>query len=388
MSGDKKYVLLNTVYRGDNFGSSLQAYALKKYVEEKFKVDCIIVERNEVGFMKKLCRLETVSVNFFKSFLSPRLFRDTWTSHFRKRCPQNRYSDAIQYNFMVFIEAELSPTYLSGKKMKELARSRSCLRCITGSDQVWNPTGTHLKKDNFLTFSPKSKNISYSASIGADKIPYYNYLPFRRYVSKINYISVREETAGQLLMNNFHISARVCVDPVLLAGKDFWIEKLKSINMDTPFIIGYFLNKPSENAITEIRRNIANNRSVYVVSKCDFPQYVAGTKQVSDLSPFEFISYICHSECVLTDSFHGMLFSILFNKKFFVYERDYEKSVPQHSRIVSLLNGLNIADRYIRNDVASDTAVLDDIDYSMVNPIIEQMRKQSVSFLCEALRDE
>ncbi len=382
---ESRYVLLKTVFEGDNFGSSLQAFALKSFIENDLNTKCIVVVRCEKGIRAKILKLKSRAVSFVKCFLNLRLFVNIWSGHFNKN-KADKYSEDIRKQFKAFTDNCIMPDYLSKKELKSLARRDNCIKCITGSDQVWNPTLAGVNPVNFLRFSPKSKNISYAASIGASEIPYYNYFAFKRNIKNINHISVREQDAKQLLYDNFGIEARVCLDPTLLAGKDFWIAKKENIQADKPYTFCYFLNKPSKQAVNMIKNKIAKNERVLVVSKKDFAEYVSGIQTINDVSPLQFVSYVCESECVLTDSFHGMVFSIMHNKPFYVFERDYENYIPQPSRIVTLLKELEISERYIFGDESSTE--IGSIDYSKVNRVIEEKRKRSVEFLKELIGNE
>lgn len=381
-----KYILLNTVFVGDNFGSSLQAFALKHFISSVFDVPCYIVARREVGYRATVYRLRIKVLNFLKSFLSIKLFVRTWGSQinkFRKKSKVDIYPEKIRESFVLFTKEHIKPIYLPQKELKRYAHDENCICCITGSDQIWNPTANFMQPNNFLMFSPKKKNISYAASIGATQIPYYNYVSFKRNINNIKQVSVREETAGQLLFDEFGVTSKVCVDPVVLVGKEFWLAGREPIEGYGLYTFCYFLNKPSKQALELISERAASGEKVFVLSRKDVSQYNAKVQMIEDISPLQFVSYIQDAGLVLTDSFHGMMFSILLNKNFFVFERDYENYVPQPSRIVTLLDQLGISERYIQDgDTITEN---NDMDYDSINEIMRKKQKASAEFLKEAI---
>ncbi len=384
-----KYILLDTVFVGDNFGSSLQAFALKRFLEDSYGIACHIVERREEGFGAKCYGLRIKILNLSKSLLSPKLFSITWTSQInklRKNIKADVYPEKIREGFQLFTNEYIKPVYLTQKELKRYVQDDNCVCSIAGSDQIWNPTAHFLQPSHFLMFSPKDKNISYAASIGASKIPYYNYLSFKRKIKNIKHISVREETAGQLLLDEFGVASQVCVDPVVLVGRDFWLANREATGIDQSYTFCYFLNKPSKQALECIKKKTANGEKVFVLSRKNMSQYIADVQMIKELSPLQFVSYIQDADSVLTDSFHGMMFSVILNKEFFVFERDYENHVPQPSRIVSLLSQLGISERYIQGD----DAVVENgaIHYECINEIMERKRKESALFLKEAIENE
>ena len=102
-----------------------------------------------------------------------------------------------------------------------------------------------------------------------------------------------------------------------------------------------------------------------------------------DLEPLEFVAAIKNAKYVVTDSYHAMLFSIIYNRKFYIIERNYLTNKSQSDRIYSMLGILNIKNRYIRN--ITDMECSDVIDYDFVNEVIERERKKSKRYLVSAL---
>lgn len=380
------FVLLRTIYQGDNFGSSLQAFALKQYVVKEFGLHCFVIENRETGFALIKQNMKRKIVNFFKSFCSPKLFVGVWSAYLGKKRNTPKYSAGIVEKFADFTKSQIVPVYLSKKEMKEKATNSLCKKVITGSDQVWNPMGPALNYYNFLCFSPRSKNISYAASMGTDKVPYYNYLSFKQKIKGIKHISVREEDARILLKKRFHVEAKCCLDPVLLVGTEFW-KQYMSKKQKSKYVFCYFLNRPSAAALEQMRNYQESGMNICILSRILFTEHDDCIEIIDDIGPFDFLVYVNNASAVLTDSFHGMAFSIVFSKEFFVYERDYGKSIPQVSRITSLLSALNIEGRYITQDsFANNQHTV--LDYSQIQTRLEELRIESARFLCEAMADE
>ena len=257
---------------------------------------------------------------------------------------------------------------------------------ITGSDQVWNYQITNGLSDVYtLNFGNNNiKRISYAASIGVKEIPENLKESYKSKISKIDKISVREESAKSALsslMGNRDIN--VVLDPTLLLRKEAWNDLIANNHKTMPeekYIFAYVVEKNNE------YYNIVNYLSKLTGLKVvHFDKIGIRYKNVLENrytgGPDDFISLIKNAEYVIATSFHATVFSIIFNKKFWV--------VPHKttgSRVTDLLKKLDISNRAVNSLEEFEKLNFDeDIDYENVNKILEKEREKSINWLIDAI---
>ena len=244
---------------------------------------------------------------------------------------------------------------------------------IAGSDQIWKPTRKRLSKIDLLSFAEPQKRISYAASFGLETIDEKYYKTLQEELPKFKAISVREDAGAKIIKDATGIeNVSVVLDPTLLVDKNTWnaIEKRPDNYTDKKYVFSYFLG--DEN-IEELVKNIFGEE----YSIIDFYKGTYG--------PAEFLYLINHAEYVLTDSFHGTVFSILFEKDFFVFNRKQsDANNNMNSRLDTLLGKLSIENRKIDN--LNQININNKIDYEKVEKKLEAERKMSFDFLENALK--
>lgn len=338
-----------TFHNAYNYGAALQTYALQKVIIS-FGLDSEIIDYRSAGVFK---RNTLKNIYYFFTLSNPfkraKLFKDFHQKYLK-------------------ISKE---KYNSINDMKNIADKYDYF--ILGSDQIWNEKLTNgIDPVYFGKFNNNRSNISYAASVGRNTISEDEKVRLNEYVRYVDHISVREESA----INFFENSSVECVlDPTLLLDYTEW-NKVESNNLQNEkYILIYGLE--NNRFLDEIAIKLSdNNTSIKEIS----PYYRYNKsiiKPVGPIGPREFIEYIHKADIVITDSFHGLVFSILFQKEFY--------AVPPKNdsvRMTSLLNKLKI-NRMIFNE--SDLKKVEKIDYeeSMINLRIE--RENSINFLKKAL---
>lgn len=249
---------------------------------------------------------------------------------------------------------------------------------VVGSDQVWNPNYGRTTHVDFLTFAPPHKRISYAASFGVSKIPDNQRNMYRDWLSKMEHISVREDAGAKIIEELIKKKAEVIVDPTLMLSKSKWMSIAKPIisKPKKPFLLTYFLGQVKPENI-EIINSIAKSYDLDIVNMADI-----NDKNRYVVDPGEFLSYINSSEIFLIDSFHGAVFSILFEKPFYIFDR-IEKIPSTNSRIDTLLKKFELEVRRA-NNIQNLSTILE-VDFSHVKPILEEEREKTIKFLKNAL---
>lgn len=263
---------------------------------------------------------------------------------------------------------------------------------IVGSDQVWRKWGYDDIFDElgyyFLDFTKgrNVKRIAYAASIGQDSLRSAGYtekfIPFaKKLVQGFDYISVREPSGVSILKKEWEVDATLVLDPTLLLKADDYnriiesapynIEYGKSMSMFTYVIL---TNKTKYRLISKIREDTGlDDQGIYLES--------------SDvLRPVEeWLVRIREAKLTVTDSFHGMVFSIIYHTPFVVLE----SSTGGATRVTALLGSLGLADRYVTL-VQAETFKMGDlapIDWKQVDKKLEMLRKDSSNWLLRAIHD-
>lgn len=180
---------------------------------------------------------------------------------------------------------------------------------VVGSDQVWNPNSPFVGTNQFLQFTQQAKRMTYAPSFSAERIPEEKEKLFRIGLSGFRSITVREEKGRELVHQLTGKNATVVLDPTLLLSKKEW-EKVIRVYEKKPrnkYILQFFLGDSSKYEVSKI-----DNLEMY--------EMVAIT-DTTPIAPDEFLDLIRGAELVLTDSYHGSIFSIIFERPFVNFQR-------------------------------------------------------------------
>jgi len=250
---------------------------------------------------------------------------------------------------------------------------------ISGSDQVWNPDMNKLSSKFFLEFAEDEKKIAYSPSFGIEKLSMDVSKKYKKWISDIPYLSVREHEGADLIEQLTSRHAEVLVDPTMLLTREEWLEVANAAKNKpkNKYILTYFLGGIPEKHEKEIF-DLSKRYSIPIINLGDIEE-----AETYKTGPSEFIDYINDSSIFFTDSFHGVVFSILLNTPFVVYER-ITASSTMYSRIETILDKFDLREREVDNiDFADDIFT---IDYSHTLSVLTKEREKSDTFLKKALK--
>ena len=366
-----KKIGITTFQKAHNYGAVLQAYALKNVLEK---------ENNEVEFV------DYISKNMEKQYKIIKINKRNLFTRFRSFISALVYlkENKSRYNnFNKFINNNLKMTqkYNSIEELKQNPPQKDIY--ITGSDQVWNPQITNGLSDVYtLNFgSDKINRISYAASIGNNNLGNEDY---KNKLSKINYISVREETAQKLLQPIINKPINVVLDPTLLLNNKEWenLFDLKDREKE-PYILTYHVSEYPE--YVKIINDLSKKTGLKVITfeKRKKNNYNNILRCAYTDGPEEFVRLNKNAKYFVTTYFHASVFSIIFHKKLFV--------VPHNttgSRMLDLLNKLGLKDRAFYTLEEFQKSNYDtEIDYKKVEEILELERNKSLDFLKRALKN-
>lgn len=250
---------------------------------------------------------------------------------------------------------------------------------VVGSDQVWNPKFKFPGR--FLEFVPREKRIAYAASITLTELPEDVQENYRKRISEIPYVSVREREGCDLVEKLTGKRPLQVLDPVFLlnsnewreiAKRPFWLNQKK---YERGYVLSYFLDGEMPKKI----KALAKKLGLPVINLLDmknFNQYITGIE--------EFLYLIDHATLFCTGSFHGMAFALIFKCPFIVYRTKHLKD-NRFSRIGSLLNLFNLSERTTNLKLEIDLADPLKIDFTRRDEVLPIERVKAFTFLAEAL---
>ena len=221
---------------------------------------------------------------------------------------------------------------------------------LSGSDQIWNPKIFPDGRFNpvvFGTFSQK-RRIAYAPSFGVPTIPEGMQAELKGYLDGFSHLSARETQGSAIIRDIAGKDAPVVLDPTLLLTADQW-DSMADHPSNYPkggYILCYCISRPG--ALTPYLERLHQEMGLPVVQLCGIRQKVhPKAKQIMDAGPAEFLGLFQNAAYVVTNSFHGTVFSVQFHRPFFTTVSPAELSAPERSRTVSILSRLGLANRVI-----------------------------------------
>lgn len=370
-----KKVAIMTWFHYQNFGTALQVAAMYYAINQLgYKVDVInyLPHENVVTLngKKVLKDFLTNGINKFKSKLY-RNFGDL------ERCEA----------FNKFISQHITLTKRCKTTSELFSLNKTYDSFVCGSDQIWAPSCFDPKY--FLDFvQSKQKLISYAPSIGLASIKdEYVKKQMKQLISRFKHLSVRERHGRKLIGELCGKNAEVVLDPTLLLSAETWDKfASKKISINEPYLLCYFLgdNRKTWKHTKKLAKKL--NLPIKVIS-INNKTYHRGMEVLEGIGPAEFIELINNAAFVCTDSFHGTIFSIQYEKPFYVYERFSKRdSNSQNSRIYNILEITRLKNRLVldKNTVEENPT---HCDFDIPKRILAEERMFSLQFLEKALQD-
>lgn len=359
-----KKVGLMTWFTYDNFGSLLQCKATMKVVEKlNYQIELInyLPKKNYSKPSSKINILKKIIKGIIKN-----------KSIEIKNMNMNLFREKLKKSKMVRTKSEL---YLLNNEYDTF---------ICGSDQIWAPTV--YDENYFLAFvRDEGKKIAYAPSIGLPEISDSHVREnMKNLISKFKYLSIREEQGAKIIEELTDKKAKIVLDPTLLLSKNEWKEEFVKLGYDN-YILGYFLGKNRK--YYKVCQKIAKklNKKLLILPTSNSDLYKKECLK-DDLGPREFLSLINSADLILTDSFHGTIFSINFEKPVIAFKRFKDNRSSQNSRIYNILNKLELNDILFEENINFSIQRARNIDYEKVKNKLESLKKESLSYLETSLK--
>ena len=356
-----------TFFESENYGTVLQAYATQKYLAS-------------LGYTAELLHIK-------------RMVNGT-SSHYSAKTPKNSFFDKLRYKWVSLTKKKsiqkksekfrafrkeylhVSKYYDSGEILKKDLEDYDLY--ISGGDQIWNPYHKVFSMRYMFDFlSAEKPRIAYGSSFGVATIDDAVILSkMKDCLGKYQAIGVREQS-GVEIIQKIGLNALQVVDPVFLLKED-WRIFVKDRPRKKKYCVVYALIDFPEGEKEQIVAFAKKRKLEVVILPFNRQNCLNRFHKAFGLSPQEFLNYIVHAEYVFTNSFHGLAFSILFQKQFTLLGCDSEDGKAKRERLIDLLKQLGIGDR---NFESTDEAIA----YGDVNELLQNRINESIKYIQESI---
>lgn len=327
-----------------NYGNILQNYALTEYLKGLGLDVETVYYASTVPEFTLMKQHEKKSYSGFWQMLDD-AYRVTSRRIFKRTLEKK--SERRSALFCDFINKYISYTDEIYTKTSDLIKLNERYDYfIVGSDQVWNPYYEGANEFYYLGFADRAKRLTYAPSFGVGNIPKEMIDKMRIWIEQIPEVTIREEEGRELLSSVFNVKSTLVVDPVFLLSKDQWQQVAEPAKMKEKYFAVYILGKKT----VETKRYIRKLEKRYGIKSIDL--YTKDDPNSLFCGPAEFIGLIADAEFVLTDSFHGAAFALIFEHPVVIVDRNAsnKKSTYRMSgRIENILKLAGVKDRNVQD---------------------------------------
>lgn len=374
-----------TLFSNGNYGASLQAYALNRVVTD-LGAECRDIRYNRIS------RGRTDSGNNWKMRFSLLADRNGRALFMKKAFLRLKYGEKLKRRRKKFLRFEttfIPQTEQIYTGVNELANAELDFdKFICGSDNIWNIH--NYDPAYILSFvEDSSRKFSYAAGFSVTSLPAAQVKELMPLISRLSVISIRESDGYQFLRDYFpEEKLRLDLDPTLLLSPAQWSGISQKINHLPPeYIFCYIIGDETDarNAAKELSKEtgipIVNipHATTLQISDRGF-----GDDELFDVGPQEFIYLIQNAKYIITDSYHGCIFSMLFHKKYLVFERfkEVDGKANLNIRIKNLLDQFFVFERLMVNPESNvKDAMESPIDYDAFDSKLSDLRSDSIYYL-------
>lgn len=364
-----------------NYGGFLQSYALMEFLRIKGFLPILLIR----GHNQNLSIFK-LTINIFKNILE-RMGAGGLVYFIEKKTNSGLYFKTKNFRqFKKLYIRDLSPNFTDSEKLKKYCQQQKFDYYITGSDQIWRKAYMPSLEDAFLNFAPKDAiKLAYAPSFGTDRWDFDKMETefIEKALNSFKAVSVREKDGINMLINHVRltISPRYVLDPTFLLPVEHYIDLsdkqcirdgtllyMLSLDDKKSEFIRYFSETYCQQLYTVINPETNCNNSIKDGQGYPVEQWLAGFRDAS---------------YVLTDSFHAIVFSIIFQKPFWVFEN------PQrgNSRLNNILDTFELRGRLIKID--TDWSSINwqaDIAWDKINIKKQELLNESVNYLISVLQ--
>lgn len=355
-----------TIVDYTNYGNRLQNYAVYYILKKRFRCKAItLVAYEEKPFYngEYIAWIKNQIVKYLCLF---------------PVFAEKRFGNSVTRwaNFRIWSKLIPTKNYYKHKKLPNSINSKFDT-FIVGSDQIWNYRfSSHKFHDYFLSFVESGKKNAISGSFGVESIPVEWKQTYIDGLRGFSHISVREDAGQVIIKDLLDIDVPVLIDPTMMLSKEEWLKVSKKPRVDCskPYVLKYYLGDEDDNDKIDIWAK-ENGYEVYELLNENIPElYSAG--------PGEFISLISNASLVCSDSFHCIVFSIIFFKPFIVYARRGSGNYMT-SRLDTLLGKFGFQNRW--KHLLSENDYFN-CDFAPVKELLEKEQQKFMEYLTDILK--
>lgn len=320
-----------TFLHNDNYGSTLQAYALQRTLR---KMGAVVEHLDYIP-----SPLEKVK-NLIRSGNSPRLLLDSLRRLGVKRGQQGAQEKAAQFRAFYGEHMRLSPPCATERALAAQAGQYDCL--VAGSDQIWSPTW--INRVYFLPFASGAiRKVAYAPSLGVNRVVKKGKARrMAQWLRSFDRLSVREAQGAAILQQLLQVRPPVMPDPVMLLSRAEWLDFSEKPQVSGPYMLCYFIGD-APRYWEQVERMAMEQGLQPVVIPVTEEAYAAPYPTLQGLSPQAWVGAIEGAALVCTDSFHGASFAAMLGRPFSVILRDDPADpASRNSRLDQLFQRLGI----------------------------------------------
>lgn len=281
-----------------NYGAMLQAFALR------------------TALIKQGCEVDVVPYypeNFKKAYsIDPFESKITFKHRvYNLITYMKRYKQALKFDQFKF-DNLYSTSYEFGTTEELIQYLCDYSLLVCGSDQIWNDSITG-NTDAYFGAGADIRKIAYAASLGTKKLSAVQKININKHISEFSYVSVRESSSS-VILSSYYNDVEVVCDPVFLLSKNEWEIIEKSINVEDKYLLLYLLEDNIELVRCAFEYAHQNGLIIYEIHPT-LSSHHSGCIELKNVGPQEFVYLVDHAQCVCTNSFHAVSFSVIFRKK-------------------------------------------------------------------------
>lgn len=358
-----------TMHAARNYGAVLQTYALQKYLEDLGNIVTVIdykrKSQTNIGY------IFTINNKYKKNLF--------YKIAYLLKTIVPKIKTTILFKKFVKRKIKLSSKEFLSKDEFLNSEHNADIYCV-GSDQVWNPRANNgYDEMYFFDGLKEKKKISYASSIGVYDLNNQELTDLKKYLSGFSFVSFREKSSINILKNIGIDDAKNVLDPTLLLNRDQWMKFSSNDSYSEKYLLVYYFGNSNE--IMKVAKKIATERGLRI------RRISVGFEKIKNddivdrfITPEKFISLLLNADFVLTNSFHGTVFSINFEKDFFVYP-----TTEHNARFESAFDIFDLKSRNLREEENDYLINNLNIDFNPVRQILLNERNSSYEYIRKAI---
>lgn len=363
-----------TFNHAHNHGSMLQTYALQEFIKKLGRKAGVSVDYSIIDYHTDFQQefYATLKKGFSAKAVIKNCIALLHLSELRKR---HRKFEQFLRDY-----CHLTRRYRTPEELK--ADFPEADVYISGSDQIWNVRALDFSDIYYLPFVKSGKRISYAASFGPLKIDWEKYGKdnYSNLLGKYSTISTRETGSADNVEVLTGKRPQVHIDPTFLLTKEEWRAVQSDANhKNGKYILLYCLEPNREQLKMADAISKKLGLPILVLRYNNKNDWFNSFDQKYDAGPRDFLSYIDHAAMVLSSSFHGTAFSLIYQKTFFVFNG------MSDNRISSILTRANLTDRSIDSFSDLGKVEIKPLENHLVEKVIEAERMRSTEYLNKSL---